>query len=354
MYNVVILGGGFAGVRCAQELYSAPGYKVTLVDRKDYFEVSFAQLAALVEPNKIGIRSRFTYTSFLKCDYINKNVQSVTRNQVHFVDNQSIDFDILVIATGSHYKTFSIGKPDNQLSLEDRNSYFLNEHNKLEQSEKIVIIGGGPVGVELAGEIASKFHDKKIVLVHGSNRILEYLSEKASRLATDQLQALGVEVILNEKLESNDNQEFHSVSSKTIYTADLFYNCIGSKANTGFLTREFKESLNERGLIRVDKYFRVMKTENIYAIGDCNDIQEAKLGSLASRQGALLAKNLIRQSRGQSPVGYNSKKTMAIVPIGRDNGVVQLPIGVFTSKTLIHIKTRDFFIKKYSNLFGIN
>jgi NADH dehydrogenase FAD-containing subunit len=353
MKKVIIIGGGFAGVRCAELLCTNPDYEVTLVDRKDYFEISFAQLAALIEPENFGVRSRFTYTSFLKCDYINRNVQNVTRNQVLFEDNQSIDYDILIIATGSSYRTFSIGKPDSQLSLEERNTYFLNEHAKLEQSQKIVIIGGGPLGVELAGEIASKYPGKQVVLVHGNNRILEFLSEKGSRLATAQLRAMGVEVILNDKLEKLDEHRFQSVSSKTIYTAELFYNCIGSKANTGFLSNEFESSLNDRGLIRVDDHFKVMNTENIYAIGDCTDIPEAKLGLLAIQHGELLAKNLIKLAHGQSPVRYNIKKPVILVPIGRENGVVQLPFGILTNKVLIRIKTKDFFIKRYSKLLGI-
>jgi NADH dehydrogenase FAD-containing subunit len=353
MKKIVVLGGGFAGVRCAQLLCAAPGNEVTLVDRKDYFEISFAQLAALIEPDKFGIRSRFTYKSFLKCDYINRNVLNVTRNQVLFEDNQSMDFDILIIATGSSYRTFSIGKPDSQLSLEERNAYFLKEHTKLEQSQKIVIIGGGPVGVELAGEIAFKYPGKNVVLVHGNSRILEFLSEKGSRLATGQLRTLGVEIILNEKLEMLEEHRFQSVSSKTIYTADLFYNCIGSKANTGFLANEFKSSLNDRGLIRVDDQFKVVNTENIYAIGDCTDTPEAKLGLLAIQHGELLAMNLIKLGRGQSPVKYNIKKPLTLVPIGRESGVVQLPFGILTNKVLIRIKTKDFFIKRYSKLLGI-
>jgi NADH dehydrogenase FAD-containing subunit len=190
-------------------------------------------------------------------------------------------------------------------------------------------------------------------LVHGNNRLLEFLSEKASLLAKKQLESLGVEVILNERLERLDEHQFKSISNQTIYNADIFYNCVGSIANTSFLVNEFKSSLNERGLIRVDEYFKVLNTDNMYAIGDCVDIPEPKLGLLAINHGLILAKNLTKLSVGQSFEKYTTKKPMVMVPIGREKGVLQLPIGILTNKALIRIKTKDFFVKKYSKLLGI-
>lgn len=353
MKNVVIIGGGFAGVRCAVELSKSTQFNITLIDQKDYFEVSFAQLASLVDPHGIGIRSRFLYSSFLKCNVKNEKVKAVSKDNVILENGASIDFDILVIASGSSYQSFPIGKPNEQFSLSERNLFFISENEKLKSARNVIVIGGGPVGVELVGEIASKYTDKKVTLVHGTERILEGMSIEASRLAAGQLKSLGVEIILNERLQYVNEHQYASTITNKILDADIFYNCIGSKANTGFMIPEYTSSLNERGLIMVDDLFRVKNASDIYAIGDCNDIKEPKLGSKANMHGALLAENMIKIEGKKTPSRYVSKKPSVLVPIGRDHGVVQLSFGIFTSKFLIHIKTKDFLIGKFRKIYGL-
>jgi apoptosis-inducing factor 2 len=354
MKKVVIIGGGFAGVTCAITLSKDSHFEVEVIDAKDFFEISFAQLAALTEPIEIGEHSRFNYRSFLKAKFTQNSVKSISSAEIAFTDNSSIGYDILVIASGSNYKSFPIGKPTEQRSLKDRNSFFKSENAKLLNAKSAVIIGGGPVGVELAGEISTKYPDKKITLIHGNSRLLDFLTDKASRKASSLLESLGVTIILNERIAFLKDNIYKSTINETLYEADIFYNCIGTKPNTDFMKAHFSSSIDERGQLIVDEHFKVINIDNAYAIGDCNNIPEAKLGYLASLHGDLLAKNLTRGVLKKSPKAYRTKKTMALVPIGREKGVVQLPFGVFTNKFLVKIKTKDFFISKYAKLFGAN
>lgn len=351
--NIVIIGGGFAGVRCALELSKHSQFTVTLVDQKDYFEVTFAQLAGLVQPLEIGTKSRFLYSSFLPCSFIKKKVKTVSKSMIIFEDDRYISFSTLIIASGSSYKSFPVAKPVDQLSLQDRNSFFFRENERLINAKKIVVIGGGPVGVELAGEIASQYPDKSTTLIHSSGRILDFLKPKASSLAEGQLKSLGVKIILNEKIDFLNERQYKSIASSKIYEADIFYNCIGSRVNTDFMSKKYGDSLNDRGFLIVDNFFKVKDTDDIYAIGDCNTINEPKLGYLADKQGSLLAKNIIRLAENKSPIEYTTNKTMALVPIGRRKGVVQLPFGVFTNSFIIKSKTKDFYIGKYSKSYQV-
>jgi apoptosis-inducing factor 2 len=353
MKNIYIIGGGFAGVTCAINLSQNPQFEVTLVDIKDYFEVTFAQLAALTEPKNIGEKSRILYKSFLKSKFIQDSVKLITNDTIEFFNNSSVKFDILIIATGSNYKSLPIAKPSEQFSLEDRNSFFNSENKKLINANSITIIGGGPVGVELAGEISSKYPDKKITLIHGKYRLLDSLNEKASKLALHQLKSLGVRIVLNERVSQLNDNTYKSSVTGTLYEADIFYNCTGSKPNTDFLKAGFSNSIDEQGLIVVDNFFKVKDTENIYAIGDCNNIPEIKLGYLAGLQGELLSKNIISEASNKKSVPYKIKNTMALIPIGREKGVTQLPFGVFDFKFLIKMKTKDFFISKFLKQFGL-
>ncbi|RPJ05498.1 MAG: FAD-binding protein, partial [Spirochaetaceae bacterium] len=144
MIKVVIIGGGFAGVDCAMNLSKNGQFDLILIDKKDYFEITYAQFAALIEPEHVGKKSRFPYTSFLKTMFIQNTVKSVFKDRVIFENNDFIDYDILVIAAGSSYNSFPIGKPTEQLSLNERNSFFASENAKLSRADRIVIIGGGP------------------------------------------------------------------------------------------------------------------------------------------------------------------------------------------------------------------
>lgn len=75
------------------------------------------------------------------------------------------------------------------------------ENEKLKAAKSVLIVGGGPTGVELAGEIVTDFPDKKVTLVHGGARLLEFVGEKAGAKALPWLESKGVTVILNDKLE---------------------------------------------------------------------------------------------------------------------------------------------------------
>jgi apoptosis-inducing factor 2 len=353
MKKIIIIGGGFAGTTCAINLSKNAQFDVTLVDIKEYFEDTFAQLAALTEPKNIGEKSRFLYKSFLKTNFIQDSVRSISKDTVEFLNNPSLKFDILIIATGSNYKSFPVAKPSGLSALQDRNTFFTSENLKLINAKSITIIGGGPVGVELAGEISTKFPDKKITLIHGSNRLLDSLNEKAGKLAFRQLESSGVRIVLKEKVSRLNEHTCKSDITGSLYEADIFYNCTGSKPNTDFMKSAFPGSIDEKGLIIVDNFFKVKGTENIYAIGDCNNIPEAKLGYLAGLHGELLAKNIVKAETDKNPVPYKTKSTMALVPIGREKGVSQLPFGVFDFKFMIKMKTKDFFISKFLKQFGL-
>jgi len=178
--------------------------------------------------------------------------------------------------------------------------------------------------------------------------------EKAGRLAESQLKDIGVEVVLNERVTYLSNAQYKSAVTDKVYEADLFYSCIGSKANTNFMIYNYPGLMDEHGLIIVDNYFRVKNTTNMYAIGDCNNMAEPKLGYLASIHGRLAANNIINSISNKNVRPYKKRKTLAIVPIGREKGVIQLLSCVFTNKSIIKMKTRDFFINRYTRQFGVN
>jgi NADH dehydrogenase FAD-containing subunit len=356
MVRIVIIGGGIAGARVTQELskFRKKGLDIKLIDKKEYFEVPYATLRGIVEPETIGKILRKKYSDFLKVKFILGRAKSITNEKIGLEDGHDIPFDIAIIATGSSYRYFSIPKPpDNMTYLKDREKEFQEEHQKLLEAQNILIIGGGAVGVELAGDIAYTYPEKNITLVEALPRLLSQFKPKASRIAQKQLESMSVHVIINEFLEQdpNDKSIWLSKKSKEVYHTDLAYICIGVSPNTSFMKLNFADTLTKDNRIVVNDKLQLFGHSNIYAIGDCSNVNEFKLGYFADKQAKFLVKNLKKILKsGFNPKtslgSYKPKSTISIIPIGQKSGLVQLPIGTFKCKPLVAYKNKDLFIKR--------
>lgn len=341
--KVLVIGGGYAGARVTQDLAKAGFKRITLIDKKDYFEVTYATMRALAQP-ALGNHSRHAYADFIKGEFTQGVVAELAPTSAQLENGSSLDFDIAVLATGSSYPTFPIGKSQTAMHLSDRNAEVSKAHEQLVRAKNVLIIGGGIVGVELAGEIADPFPDKRVTLAHSGDRLLSELKPKASTIAEQKLNDLGVRVLCKTRVTEND---------EVYKQSDLIYNCVGLKPNTALMDMHFSSSLDEQSRIKVDSQFRVEGTENIFALGDCANIPEGKLGYLADQQAGALAKNIIAMSSGKSCKNYKANPMMALVPIGHKQGLVQLPFAVTTLGFMVNMKQKDMFIAKAYKALGV-
>jgi NADH dehydrogenase FAD-containing subunit len=339
--KILIIGGGFAGARTAQELAKAGFENVTLIDRKDYFEVTYSTLRTVVQP-EMGGRARISYEDFIKCAFRRSEVTELQARSATLSNGTSVPFDIAVVATGSSYHTFPIAKSQDATTMAERAQEFTAEHESLKVASKVLIIGGGPVGVEFAGEIADHFPEKTVTLAEGSDRLLGALKPKASRIAEKQLKSLGVKIIYSTRLSQED---------EAYRNADVVYMCVGQTANTHLMKANFASKLDRAGRIKVDDKLRMEGSENIFAIGDCANAPGVKLGYLADIQGALIAKNLAAAAKGKGMKSYKLLPMVALVPIGLKKGLVQMPGIVTTFRPMVNMKQKDMFIsRQYGNL----
>ncbi len=339
--KILIIGGGYGGSRMAQDLSKAGFPNVTLVDRKDYFEVTYSTLRTLVQPD-LGMRARMNYTDLMNCDFVLAEVSELRTNEAVLTDGRVLPFDVAVVATGSSYSSFPVAKSSKQMTIEGRKAEFAAAHSELNKAASVLIIGGGPVGVELAGEIADHYPQKSVTIAQGPDRLLDKLAPKASRLAEELLTSLGVKVLLDTRL---------SETNPALRKADVVYTCVGQQANTSLMLTHFAGGLTDRGRIKVDENLRVEGTSNIYALGDSSTAPGLKLGFLADVQGALLAKNFIATSQSKRSKAYKKPADMALVTVGRKKGFAQLPFMVTTFRPLANMKQKDVFIaRQYGNL----
>ncbi len=348
--DVLVIGGGFGGVTVAQTL-AKNGVDVTLVDRKNYAEVTFATLRNVADPKILGNTPRKRYSDFINGTFIQAGIESMNDQEATLTNGEIIRFNRAVIASGSRYPTLPLAKSNSALDYDERNQEMLTAHEVLTAAKSVLVIGGGVVGVEFAGEIASAFPDKDITLAHASDRLLNNLKPKAQRKALEQLTAKGVTVKFNRRF-AKDGDVYRCSKSNEILQPDIAYVCVGQVPNTEFLQAELPDVLDDKGLVKVDAYMKVQGYENLYALGDCATLDHNKHGYLATVQGNKLADTLLKSANGKKIKPYKTPPFVVVTPVGTDAGVAQLPFAVTTMKFIVNLKQKDLGISQIYKIYG--
>lgn len=368
--QIVIIGGGFAGLNFAKTISNNSDFEITLVDKVNYnffppllYQVAtgFLEISSISYPFRkmlSGSRIRF---------WMGELQEIVSNENKIILNNGELNFDYLVIATGTTTNYFGMENVKKNAipmkTLEDalnmRNSMLQrievasNSKNLQEQEElmTIVVAGGGPTGVELSGMFAemsktiihkeypelSHVKNAKIYLVDGGPALLAPMSKNSQEETLKQIKKLGVEVQLNKQVVDYDGQTVSFKDGSTIRTRNLIW-------AAGVTAMRFKglsdEMFGRSNRLLVDEFNKVVGTENIYAIGDTAFMETDKkfpnghpqVAQPAMQQGKNLAKNLILAlaNKPQKPFQYYDKGSMAI--IGRNKAVVDLP------KPKVHFK----------------
>lgn len=359
--RVVIVGCGFAGLRLAKELRHAP-VQVVVIDRNNYhnFQPLLYQVATgALEADSIAYPIRKIFAGQENFFYRMADVQRVEpeRNTVvtHIGD---IRYDYLVLATGSLTNFFGIESLErnamqiksipNALNL--RSFIFQNFEKALltENPEErqalmnIVVVGGGPTGVEISGSLAEMrkhvlpkdypeldLQQMQIILVEAGAELLGPMSKKSQQKSKEYLEELGVQIRLNTSIKRYENCRAYYSDTEFIPTENLIWAAGVNGAAVAGLPPEIV-ARNKR--INVNQWNRVEGFENVFAIGDvANMVTEdmprglPMLAPVAQQQADLLAKNLVRILQGQAPENfkYLNKGVMAIV--SRNKAVVDLP-----------------------------
>lgn len=336
---MAIVGGGVAGAVLAKTLQDHAD--VYLIDPKEYFEIAWAAMRATVEPT-FAERSVINHAEYLpKAHVITSAATGITSNEVTTAQGSAVAYDYLVIATGHP------GGPE--FTRAEKLRQYQAEHDKIEAAKSVLVVGGGPSGVELAAEIIFAFPDKKVTLVHKGPRLLEFIGEKAGKKALDWLTSKKVEVILGQSvnLDAGSDGAFETSGGETIH-ADCHFVCIGQPVASSWLTGTcVRDSLDARGTLMVDNKFRVKGHNNIFAIGDITDIPELKQGYLAQGHAAIVAKNLKLLFKGQNESKlstYKPAKPFALVSLGKKVAVGQMMCLTLSGRLPGMIKSGDLFV----------
>ena len=368
--QIVIIGGGFAGLNFAKTISNNSNFEITLVDKVNYnfFPPLLYQVATgFLEISSISYPFR-KMLSGSKIRFWMGELQEIVSNENKIIlNNGELQYDYLVIATGTATNYFGMENVKKNAipmkTLEDalnmrntmlqRTEIASNSLDIKEQEElmTIVVAGGGPTGVELSGMFAemsktiihkeypelSHVKNAKIYLVDGGPALLAPMSKNSQEETLKQIKKLGVEVLLNKQVVDYDGQTVSFKDGSTIRTRNLIWAAGVTAMRFNGLSDEMYGRSNR---LLVDEFNKIIGTENIYAIGDTAFMESDKnfpnghpqVAQPAMQQGKNLAKNLILAlaNKPQKPFQYNDKGSMAI--IGRNKAVVDLP------KPKVHFK----------------
>lgn len=365
--RIVIVGGGFAGLNLANKLANYYAYQVTMVDKNNYhfFPPLLYQVStAFIEASNISYPFRRMFQgkrnlNFYMGELLNINL---TANTID-TENGTLAYSYLVLAMGTETNYFGMENVkrmalpmktiDDALQLRNHILIKLEEATRsrdVREKEKlrnIVIAGGGPTGVEIAGmlaEMGSHIINKdyptarrgigRIYLIDASNTLLAPMSKNSQKEAYKVLKKLGVIILLNTSVKDYVDNKVILSHGESIVTATLIW-------ASGVIAREAPglpaEVIGPGRRIMVDEYNKVKGLENVFAIGDlCIQQSEGnypsghpQLAQVAIQEGTLLAKNFMNMAEGKPlrAFKYKNKGTMAI--ISKYKAVVDLPKGFF-------------------------
>ena len=334
------------------------------MDTKDYFEISWATLRALVEP-EVAKRASWTHEEHLKggAKLVVGELKRVSTAAVELVDGTSLPYDYLVLAPGC---AGGAGKPVHATHTA-RLAHFEAEAARLRGASSVLVVGGGPTGVELAGEIATDLPGKKVTLVSSTDVLCPMLVPSASKSLADELAGMGVRVLTGAKMARDAaSGAFGAKTDKgDDVAADVVLDCTGSAPATAWARAPGGHpaiKLDEAGYIVVTPELRLADAPNVFALGDAAATADAKQGYLAvTNQAPTVAANLLA-SVAAPPKALKAAPTgphgMMLVSLGRANGLLQAPGGwVMSGSWLrwlpVNIKCKGLFIDKVRAEHGL-
>lgn len=367
--TLVIIGGGYAAMALIDEL-AKKGLKnleIVLISQTNYFFHNVASPRALVDESVISkicipydmkmkkVNGRFIHARVVSMSTSHVNYNRIADNKED--KNESLNFDYLVLAFGcvqSH--PFAADNYDKSNQISSLQS--INE--KLKRANRILLVGGGSVGSETAGEFATDHPNKKITLLTTSDRLVPSMDPGFSNKVLNILRQKNVEVIFNDRVDLTNVENYKSQKIKTRNGKDLefdaYFVCVGVKPYKELFEKSDLTSwLNPNGFVKVNKYLQVADQKNVFAIGDCCDLDEPKMAYKTTFHAAIVAHNLndLIVNGGGYPKEYKpSNMPMMLLTLGRDNGVLRFSCFLLQGFLPRLGKARDLFIPKFRKEMG--
>ena len=377
-------GGNLAGIATAHELEKT-GCAVTLLDPRDFGWIPFAAFRAATAPDGAAWAARMTVprdralkrTAFVRgtATGVDTAAKTVTYAPAGGGAPAALPYDFLVLATGASYPApFA---PVGETAAEAR-AALAALRATVAGARSVVVVGGGPSGVELAGELRDALPAAAVRLVHAGAALLSGAGNHApppalSAKLVERLAASRIDVSLGARVASVAGGAPHAAAGPAVLVGplaatlegaggarvlegvDVLFYATGARPNTDFLKGgQLAAALAPGGGVTAGPTYAVPGFAGVFALGDCAANADAKAGWLLESAAKIVAANVAATVRGkalrEAPKGGFSG--ILAVPIGKNNGAGLLPFGVVGPFLIKNIKGGDLFVGKVGGEWG--
>ncbi|KAI7877176.1 FAD/NAD(P)-binding domain-containing protein [Lichtheimia hyalospora FSU 10163] len=368
--NIIIIGGGYAGAGVARVLEKRisnnDNYRILVIEKKEFFYHSIAAPRTLVE----DVNNMIPYTGVFKHkknQVVQASVVKLESYQIHldreFEGSFQIPFAFLIIATGtSNPDPFKLSTT----SLEQSTKRIAHIRNQVKEAQSIVIVGGGPTGIELSGEIRGAYKDKKITLVHrGSQLLSKEIPDKARMKVLEKMRQNNIHVVFNDSVPSLPTGHHESVqvpvTAPFIHTkegkkldCDLLLIAFGNRPNTAWIDPSM---LSENGYVKVKSTLQVDVPgyETVYVMGDAADLQENKLAAKIRGHISVVTKNITAAIKGNTTPShvYTGSPNISAITFGKQQGIIITPLGCLGDWLTSNLKGKNMMVERFWKELGV-
>ncbi|KAI9934572.1 hypothetical protein ASPWEDRAFT_643910 [Aspergillus wentii DTO 134E9] len=349
--NIVIIGASFAGYTAAHRLaHSIPtGYRVFVVEKNSHFQLSWV-LPRFCTVGGHEYKAFIPYGPYLagapdgSYTWVRDCVEKILPDEsgdgsgkVQLGTGDCVDYEYLVFATGSSAELPSrVGKEDKRDGIEAIQA----EQERVKAAQDVVIVGGGPAGIEIAADAKSQYPGKNVTLVHSREALLNArFGDKLRENVLMALEGLGVVVVLGERMMSSNDEVI--LSSGRRIACDCLIKCTGQTPNSSLLSSFSPSSISPSGHIKVRPTLQLSDTRysHIYAAGDVIDMGNIN-GYGAVQQAQIVAQNIVSAIKKQEQREYRPQwwEGISKLTLGMEKSVVYINDG--SADVTLSVKNR--------------
>eukprot|EP00924_Labyrinthula_sp_SR-Ha-C_P003473 augustus_masked-scaffold_15-processed-gene-10.54-mRNA-1 protein AED:1.00 eAED:1.00 QI:0/-1/0/0/-1/1/1/0/548 len=289
---------------------------------------------------------------------------SLSENSITLSTGNRLNYDYLVIATGARNLS-PCDVPKSIKTLDNMKAHYQQMSELISISKSILVLGGGAVAVEFSGEIKQAHPEKDVFIVSPQQKLLAGCRPEPPNKFFDKLEAKirkrGIithldQFAANLTLEDFNGHTFLSgkrtvkLSAGAELSVDLIFLCIGRELNNSSFPDVWKD---QNGAVKVKPTLQLTTRENVFAVGDINDVNENKQGYLAEKQAKVVADNILLLSKNKVKLKRYEpgKKTEILVPVGKSDGVSLAAGRLWGAEFTKRVKGNDLFVSRIFSIY---